>query len=155
MAREKQKAKKLESAPSKVARLTKKPAAKKFALERSLVTSKDAVPKKQPIGQPYKRPHKWRSGTVALRQVRKEQKLLSHRVFASRKAPFQRLVRQVLQEITPDPVQLSAECLDMLQTAAEHKLISIIDKAAGNSTFYGRKMLRGEDIMHAMRTGVN
>jgi len=46
-----------------------------------------------------KKPHRWRPGTVALREIRKYQKNTN---LLMRKAPFQRLVREIACDIKSD-----------------------------------------------------
>ena len=50
-------------------------------------------------GNGIKKPHRFRPGTVALREIRKFQKSTELLI---RKLPFQRLVREIAQEIKAD-----------------------------------------------------
>src|SRR5687768_11591194 len=125
MARDKQVAKKTEAAPRKVARV--RPQASKVK-----GSGADAVPKKGAAAPKKERkPHRYRSGTVALRQVHKEQK---SRKLAIPKTPFQRIVREKLHDITgaDQDVRVSAECLQVFQAAVEPYLIHKIELAAKN-----------------------
>lgn len=45
-----------------------------------------------------KKPHRYRPGTVALREIRKYQKSTDHLV---KRLPFQRLVREIAEDICP------------------------------------------------------
>ena len=55
-----------------------------------------AAKKSAPTAGGIKKPHKYRPGTVALRDIRKYQKSTDLLI---RKAPFQRLVREIAQDI--------------------------------------------------------
>ena len=62
-----------------------------------------------------KKPHRWRPGTVALREIRKYQKNTD---LLMRKAPFQRLVREIAIGIKLD-LRMQSMALLALQEAAE------------------------------------
>jgi histone H3 len=65
-----------------------------------------------------KKPHRFRPGTVALREIRKYQKSTDLLI---RKRPFQRLVREIAQDHRPDLRWQSAALLAM-QVCAGHAL---------------------------------
>jgi histone H3 len=72
-----------------------------------------------------KKPHRYRSGTVALREIRRYQKSMELLI---RKMPFQRLVR----EITYDPndkIRWSATGMEAIQEAAESYLVGLFEDA--------------------------
>ena len=58
-----------------------------------------AARKSQPTTGGVKKPHRFRPGTVALREIRKYQKSSELLI---RKLPFQRLVREVSQDFKTD-----------------------------------------------------
>ena len=62
-----------------------------------------------------KKPHCWRPGTVALREIRKYQKNTD---LLMRKAPFQRLVREIACGMKSD-LRMQSMALLALQEAAE------------------------------------
>lgn len=68
-----------------------------------------------------KKTHRFRPGTVALRDIRKYQKSVD---LLMRKAPFQRLVREVTQQIHPD-LRFERGAIAALQEAVEAYLISL------------------------------
>ena len=68
-----------------------------------------------------KKPHCWRPGTVALREIRKYQKNTD---LLMRKAPFQRLVREIACGIKSD-LQMQSMALLALQEAAEAYLVGL------------------------------
>ncbi|KAJ7856982.1 histone-fold-containing protein [Mycena olivaceomarginata] len=70
-----------------------------------------------------KKPHRFRPGTVALRQIRKYQKSTELLI---RKLPFQRLVREISQDFKTD-LRFQSSALQALQEAAEAHLISLFE----------------------------
>lgn len=74
-----------------------------------------------------KKPHRFRPGTVALREIRKYQKSSE---LLLRKMPFQRLVRQVTQELFPEKgVRFQSSALHALQEASEAYLVGCFEDA--------------------------
>jgi len=72
-----------------------------------------------------KKAHRFRPGTVALRQIRKYQKSTD---LLMRRAPFYRLVREVAQDFK-DNVRFEAAALQGLQEAAEAMLVKLMEDA--------------------------
>tara|TARA_B100000035_G_scaffold202220_1_gene172995 strand:- start:1044 stop:1451 length:408 start_codon:yes stop_codon:yes gene_type:complete len=70
-----------------------------------------------------RRPHRYRPGTVALRQIRNYQKSTELLI---RKLPFQRLVREVAQDFKCD-LRFQSTALMALQEAAEAYLVGIME----------------------------
>lgn len=70
-----------------------------------------------------KRPHRYRQGTVALREIRKYQKSTD---LLLRKLPFQRLVREITNDMKPD-FRWAGSALQTIQTAAEGFLVTMIE----------------------------
>jgi histone H3 len=70
-----------------------------------------------------KRPHRYRPGTVALREIRRYQKSTDLLI---RKLPFQRLVREVAQEFTPN-LRFRSTAILALQEAAEAYLVQLFE----------------------------
>ena len=78
-----------------------------------------AARKTAPAPQGVKKPHRYRPGTVALREIRKHQKSAD---LLLRKAPFKRLVFEICQNMTPageDPKRWQANAVLALQEASE------------------------------------
>ena len=82
-----------------------------------------AARKTQPANGGVRRPQRYRPGTVALREIRKYQK---SQELLIRKLPFQRLVREVAQDVKLDLKFQSAAIL-ALQEAAEAYLVGIFE----------------------------
>lgn len=83
---------------------------------RSKQTSTEAASK-------IKKPHRYRPGTVALREIRRYQKSTELLI---RKLPFQRLVREITQEFKTD-LRVQSTALLALQEAAESYLVGLFE----------------------------
>jgi len=70
-----------------------------------------------------KSPHRYRPGTVALREIRKYQKSTELLI---RKLPFQRLVREIAQDFKTD-LRFQSKAIIALQEAAESYLVGIFE----------------------------
>ena len=70
-----------------------------------------------------KKPHRYRPGTVALREIRKYQKSTELLI---RKLPFRRLVREVAQEYKSD-LRFQSSAVVALQEASESYLVSLFE----------------------------
>lgn len=102
-----------------------KQTARKKALEgkaprKDLATKK---PKKVPATGGVKKPHRYRPGTLALREIRQYQKSTELLI---RKLPFQRLVREITHDIRDD-LRIQSAALDALQTACEAYLVNLFE----------------------------
>ncbi|PNH08355.1 histone H3 [Tetrabaena socialis] len=71
---------------------------------------------------PVKKPHRYRPGTVALREIRKYQKSTE---LLFRKLPFARLVREISNQMLREPFRWTAEALLALQEASEDMLVHL------------------------------
>jgi histone H3 len=74
-------------------------------------------------GGGVKRPHRFRPGTVALREIRKYQKGTNLLI---RKQPFARLVREIMQDFKSD-FRYQTHAIQALQEAAEAYLTSLFE----------------------------
>ncbi|XP_053415205.1 histone H3.3 type 2-like [Nycticebus coucang] len=70
-----------------------------------------------------KKPHRYRPGTVALREIRRYQKSTELLI---RKLPFQRLVREVAQALLPD-LRFQSAAVGALQEASEAYLVGLFE----------------------------
>ncbi|XP_065866354.1 uncharacterized protein [Euphorbia lathyris] len=85
------------------------------------------------IGGRLKRPHRYRPGTVALREIRKYQKSTDLLI---RKMPFQRLVREIAQHYKND-LRFQSHAVLALQEAAEAYLVGVLsNKDSLGNWFY-------------------
>jgi histone H3 len=123
-----------ESAPSPAAATTKPKGGKSKAAKpkKNVSGDKKAMRKpnaakrirKQPAVGGIKKPHRFRPGTVALREIRKYQK--SHDLLI-RKLPFQRLVREIAADVRGESLRFQASAVMALQEAAEAYLVSLFE----------------------------
>lgn len=74
-------------------------------------------------GGGVKRPHRYRPGTVALREIRRYQKSTELLI---RKLPFQRLVREIAQSHKSD-LRFQSTAIAALQEATEAYLVSLFE----------------------------
>jgi len=70
-----------------------------------------------------KKPHRYRPGTVALREIRRYQKSTELLI---RKLPFQRLVREIAQEFKTD-LRFQGSAVLALQEASEAYLVGLFE----------------------------
>ena len=77
-----------------------------------------------------RKPHRFRPGTVALREIRKYQRSTELLI---RKVPFQRLVREIAQTYNSTPAdgekRWQLEALMALQEASEHYMVHLFEDA--------------------------
>ncbi len=72
-----------------------------------------------------KKPHRYRPGTVALREIRRYQKSTE---LLLRGAPFLRLVREIAQDFKSD-LRFSADAFEVLQVACEAFVVTWFEDA--------------------------
>jgi histone H3 len=91
-----------------------------------------------------KQPRRYRPGTVALREIRQYQKSTKLLI---RKAPFQRLVREICRDLKLDePKRYTANAMLALQEAAEAYLVTMFSEAQLCSFHGGWKTLKRRDL---------
>jgi histone H3 len=85
---------------------------------------KPSVPAKRAPGSGgVRKPHRYRPGTVALREIRRYQKSADLLI---RRAPFQRLVREIAQDFRND-LRFQSTAILALQEASEAYLTSLFE----------------------------
>ena len=82
-----------------------------------------AARKTAPSQGGLKKPHRYKPGTVALREIRKYQKSTELLI---RKLPFQRLVREIAQDYKSD-LRFQSNAVLALQEASEAYLVSLFE----------------------------
>ena len=82
-----------------------------------------AARKSQPATGGVKKPHRFRPGTVALREIRRFQKSTDLLI---RRLPFQRLVREIAQEFKAD-LRFQSSAVQAIQEAAEAYLVGLFE----------------------------
>ena len=85
-----------------------------------------AARKSAPATGGVKKPHRYRPGTVALREIRKYQKSTELLI---RKLPFQRLVREIAQEVCNgrSDLRFQSTAILALQEASEAYLVGLFE----------------------------
>lgn len=86
-----------------------------------LPTGSGGACRMNPLTGKVVKPHRYRPGTVALREIRKYQKSTS---LLLRKLPFQRLVREIAANFKND-LRFQSTAIGALQEAAEAYLVSL------------------------------
>lgn len=90
------------------------------------------------------RKHRWRPGTVALREIKKYQKSTELLI---RKLPFRRCVREITQDLTNrTDTRFEEKALDALQEAAEAYLVSVFDMTNRAAIHAKRITIDGKDL---------
>ena len=94
-----------------------------------------------------KKPHRYRPGTVALREIRKYQKSTTLLIL---KRPFQRLVREIAQEFRAD-LRFQSTAILALQEAAESYLVGLFESTNLCAIHAKRVTIMPKDIQLARR----
>ena len=94
-----------------------------------------------------KRVHRFRPGTVALREIRKFQKSTDLLI---RKLPFQRLVREIAQEYKSD-LRFQSNAVLALQEAAEAYMVGLFEDTNLCAIHAKRVTIMPKDIQLARR----
>jgi histone H3 len=103
--------------------------------------------KSRPATGGVKKPHRYRPGTVALREIRQYQK--STNLFI-RKLPFQRLVREIAQDYKTD-LRFQSNAILALQEATEAYLVGLFEDANLCCIHARRVTIMPKDIQLARR----
>ena len=106
-----------------------------------------AARKSAPISGGVKKPHKYKPGTVALREIRKFQKSTDLLI---RKLPFQRLVREIATEYKSD-LRFQSQAVLALQEAAEAYLVGLFEDTNLCAIHAKRVTIMPKDIQLARR----
>ena len=104
-------------------------------------------PQTQESSNEAKKPHRFRPGTVALREIRRYQKSTELLI---RKMPFQRLVREIAQDFKPD-LRFQASAVAALQEASEAYLVGLFEDTNLCALHARRVTIMPRDIQLARR----
>ena len=111
-----------------------------------------AARKSAPTAGGVKKPHRYRPGTVALREIRKYQRSTDLLI---RKLPFARLVREITQTYNSAPSEgekrWQAEALMALQEACEYYLVHLFEDSNLCAIHAKRVTIMVKDIQLARR----
>jgi len=94
-----------------------------------------------------KKPHRYRPGTVALREIRRYQKSTE---LLLRKLPFQRLVREVAQDFKSD-LRFQSHAIMAIQEACEAYLVGLFEDTNLCAIHAKRVTIFPKDIQLARR----
>jgi histone H3 len=94
-----------------------------------------------------KKPHRYRPGTVALREIRRYQKGSE---LLLRKLPFQRLVREIAQDFK-DNLRFQSTAIQALQEASEAYLVGLFQDTNLCAIHAKRVTIMPRDMMLARR----
>ena len=94
-----------------------------------------------------RKPHRWRPGTRAIREIRRYQKGCNLLI---RKKPFQRLVREIAQDFKAD-VRFQSDAILALQEASEAYLVQLFEDTNLCAIHAGRVTIKPEDMQLARR----
>ncbi len=94
-----------------------------------------------------KKPHRYRPGTVALREIRRFQKSTELLI---RKLPFQRLVREISQDFQSE-LRFQSHAILALQEAAEAYLVSLFTDTNLCAVHAKRVTIQPKDMQLARR----
>lgn len=116
---------------------------KQLATKAARKTVKDP---NDPTGQ-VKKPHRYRPGTVALREIRKFQKGTELLI---RKLPFQRLVREIATDFKTD-LRFQSTAILALQEASEAYLVGLFEDTNLCAIHAKRITIMPKDVQLARR----
>ncbi len=96
-----------------------------------------------------RKPHRWRPGMVAAREIQKFQKTTDLLI---RKAPFQHVVREILQQVSgKSDLQMQGTALLALQEAVEYFIVDLFSNSNMCALHGKRKTIMVKDLVLACR----
>lgn len=98
-------------------------------------------------GGGVKKPHRYKPGTVALREIRRYQKSTELLI---RRLPFQRLVREIAQDFKTD-LRFQSSAIGALQESVEAYLVSLFEDTNLCAIHAKRVTIQKKDIALARR----
>ncbi|KAJ7179535.1 histone 3 [Mycena filopes] len=114
---------------------------------RKQLAAKSSAKKTAAAAGGVKKPHRFRPGTVALREIRRYQKSTELLI---RKLPFQRLVREIAQDFKTD-LRFQSSAVMALQEAAEAYLVSLFEDTNLAAIHAKRVTIQPKDLALARR----
>jgi histone H3/H4 len=116
-------------------------------LSKKLAAIKQPKNTIHPPGAGIKKPHRYRPGTVALREIRQYQKSTNLLI---RKLPFQRLVREIAEDVKTE-LRFQSSAIGALQEVAEAYLVTLFEDANVCALHAKRVTVQRKDIQLARR----
>jgi histone H3 len=128
---------------------TKQTARKSTAqkVPRKQLVAQKIARKSAPVTTGVKKPHRFKPGTVALREIRKYQKSTDLLI---RKLPFQRLVREIASEFKND-LRFQSSAVLALQEATEAYLVGLFEDTNLCAIHAKRVTIMPKDLQLARR----
>ena len=128
---------------------TKQTARKSTAqkVPRKQLAAQKIARKSAPLVSGVKKPHRFKPGTVALREIRKFQKSTELLI---RKLPFQRMVKEIATEFKQE-VRFQSQAVLALQEAAEAYLVSLFEDTNLCAIHAKRVTIMSKDLQLAKR----
>ena len=117
------------------------------APRKQVTQASKAARKSAPAVGGVKKPHRYRPGTVALREIRKYQKSTELLI---RKLPFQRLVREIATEYKSD-LRFQSSAVLALQEASESYLVGLFEDTNLCAIHAKRVTIMSKDMILAKR----
>lgn len=114
---------------------------------RKKISGKSNTARKSATGGGVKKAHRFRPGTVALREIRKYQKNTDLLI---RKLPFQRLVREIAQDFKTD-LRFQSSAINALQEASEAYLVGLFEDTNLCAIHAKRVTIMPKDLQLARR----
>ena len=115
--------------------------------DENIILATKAARKSAPATGGVKKPHRYRPGTVALREIRRYQKSTDLLI---RKLPFQRLVREIAQDFKTD-LRFQGSAVLALQEASEAYLVGLFEDTNLCAIHAKRVTIMPRDIQLARR----
>ncbi|MEN2496569.1 MAG: histone H3.1 [Marteilia pararefringens] len=106
-----------------------------------------AARKSAPAAGSVKKPHRYRPGTVALREIRRYQRSTELLI---QKAPFARIVRTILSTIAPD-MRMNSTAISLLQQFTENRAVNIMEDTLLIANHSKRQTVTAKDIALVIR----
>ncbi|CAG7563495.1 unnamed protein product [Fusarium equiseti] len=113
----------------------------------TFVSNFSSARKSAPSTGGVKKPHRYKPGTVALREIRRYQKSTELLI---RKLPFQRLVREIAQDFKSD-LRFQSSAIGALQESVESYLVSLFEDTNLCAIHAKRVTIQSKDIQLARR----
>ena len=107
-----------------------------------------AARKSAPVVGGVRKPHRFRPGTVALREIRKYQK---NTELLIRKLPFQRLVREIASDFNRPDLRFQSSAVLALQEASESYLVGLFEDSNLCAIHAKRVTIMPKDMQLARR----
>ena len=116
------------------------------APKKQLAVAAAAAKKTAPVASGVKKPHRYRPGTVALREIKHIQRSTDLLI---RKLPFQRLVRGIAENENDKIGRFTRSSIMALQEATEAYIVGVLHDANLSTIHAKRVTVMPKDIKHA------